>query len=204
MAWIRTGTSPGLRITSAIPPVFEAYATVVAPHGRDDRARQDRAMLALLGAGSADQPWWLGYLETGADDVVFPAAPRVTLYAGWHYVLVRAGPAQAAAWGPRRWWSRRCLPDLMYPADRSWLVSRLWEDEWTCIGGPRGLPPAPRPRPGAPRASRRTGGGCAIPRRAPARAAGTDPRVGLMGGRGDRGRCPRAGGRGGQCPNSRR
>jgi len=31
------------------------------------------------------------------------------------------------------------LPDLIFPADRSWLVSALWDDTWTCIGGPRHL-----------------------------------------------------------------
>jgi hypothetical protein len=27
----------------------------------------------------------------------------------------------------------------MFPADRAWLVSTLWDDDWTCIGGPRAL-----------------------------------------------------------------
>jgi len=27
----------------------------------------------------------------------------------------------------------------MFPADRSWLVSTLWDDDWTCIGGPAAL-----------------------------------------------------------------
>ncbi|MFI2709298.1 hypothetical protein ACH495_04090 [Micromonospora sp. NPDC018662] len=31
------------------------------------------------------------------------------------------------------------LPDLFFPADRSWLVSALWDDTWTCIGGPEQL-----------------------------------------------------------------
>jgi hypothetical protein len=64
------------------------------------------------------------------------ALPKVTLYAGWEYVLVEAGPRQAATW--RRdesvtW--RDELPDLIFPADRSWLVSRLSDDDWTCLGG---------------------------------------------------------------------
>jgi hypothetical protein len=33
VAWIANSTSTGLTITSAIPPVFEAYATVVLPYG---------------------------------------------------------------------------------------------------------------------------------------------------------------------------
>jgi hypothetical protein len=28
------------------------------------------------------------------------------------------------------------LPELFFPEDRSWLVSALWDDTWTCIGGP--------------------------------------------------------------------
>jgi hypothetical protein len=65
----------------------------------------------------------------------------VTLYARWHYVLVTAGPKQAATWRQNDLGSFRkgALPDLMFPADRSWLVSTLWDDDWSCIGGPAGL-----------------------------------------------------------------
>ena len=71
VAWIVGGTSVGRTITSAIPPVFEAYATVVLPPGgeQDDF---DRAVLTLLTGQPASQPWWLGYLDTGSDDIVFP------------------------------------------------------------------------------------------------------------------------------------
>jgi hypothetical protein len=27
------------------------------------------------------------------------------------------------------------LPNLMFPTDRSWLSSTLWDDDWTCVGG---------------------------------------------------------------------
>jgi hypothetical protein len=62
------------------------------------------AVLALLSEQSPGQRWWLGYLDTGADDVVLPGAPTVTLYSGWQYVLVEAGrirppPAARAAAG---------------------------------------------------------------------------------------------------------
>jgi hypothetical protein len=74
----------------------------------------------LIEQTAADQPWWLGYLDTGSHDVVFNNAPKVTLYAGWQYVLVEAGPKQADTWRtghPRS--SRGTLPDLIFPADRS-------------------------------------------------------------------------------------
>jgi hypothetical protein len=141
VAWIADGTSVGRAITAAIPPVFEAYATVVLPWGGEGQDQHDQAVLALLSEQSAGHLWWLGYLDTGADDIVFPHAPKVTLYSGWHYVLVEAGPEQAATWrqyGDRSFW-KGALPNLMFPADRSWLVSTLWDDDWTCIGGPAGL-----------------------------------------------------------------
>jgi hypothetical protein len=141
VTWIATSTTPAQTITAAIPPVFEAYATVVLPPWDEGQSAHDQAMLAPLREQSAGQPWWLGYLDTGADDIVFPDAPKVTLYTGWHYVLVQAGPEQAASWrrdDPESFW-KGSLPNLMFPADHSWLVSTLWDDDWTCIGGPIGL-----------------------------------------------------------------
>jgi hypothetical protein len=136
VAWIVNGTSTGLTITSAIPPVFDAYATIVLPDNETDQQEHNQAVLALLSEESAGQRWWLGYLDTGADDIVFPDAPMVTMYARWHYVLAEAGPEQAAAWRKDNGglWGG-VLPDVMFPADRSWLLSTLWDDDWTCIGG---------------------------------------------------------------------
>jgi hypothetical protein len=140
VAWIVNGTSPGRTITAAIPPVFEAYATVLLAYG-EKREVHDRALLTLLREQSPGQRWWLGYLDTGVDDIVFPDAPKVTSHYGWHYVLVEAGPDQAAAWRPKggRAFGTGDLPNLMFPADQSWLVSTLWDDDWSCIGGPAGL-----------------------------------------------------------------
>ena len=83
VAWIAAGTayhsglptSMSRTITGAIPPVFEAYATVVLPYAGEGQDRHDQAVLALLSQQPAGQPWWLGYLDTGADDIVFPDAP---------------------------------------------------------------------------------------------------------------------------------
>jgi len=141
VAWIADGASVGRTITAAVPAVFEAYATVVLPDGGEGQDERDRAVLALLSEESVGQPWWLGYLDTGADDIVFPDAPKVTLYQDWRYLLVQAGPEQAATWRRSGDWSfwKGALPNLMFPADRSWLVSTLWDDDWTCIGGPADL-----------------------------------------------------------------
>jgi hypothetical protein len=134
VAWIEENTPSGLRITSAIPPVFEAYVTLELP-GTGNHApgsllekweQLDKewelhgtGVLALLSEHSEPQPWWLGYLETGAADLIFNGAQRTRFYADWPYVLIEAGPEQARSW--RENCSKGVLPDLMFPADRSWI-----------------------------------------------------------------------------------
>ncbi|HEY1419999.1 MAG TPA: hypothetical protein VGG90_04740 [Candidatus Dormibacteraeota bacterium] len=142
--WIGDGTAVGRQITAAIPPVFADYATLVqfsVPGPRDVRQerRQDLALIELLRQHTPQQPWWLGYLDTGASHIVFWDAPKVMLYSGWSYVLIEAGPEQAAASRPAPGgesnWKSTELPDLMFPEDHAWLVSTLWDDDWSCIGG---------------------------------------------------------------------
>jgi hypothetical protein len=135
VAWITGQTTEDLSITTAIPPVFDAYATFYPP-GFADYETQERAVVEELTKHTADQPWWLGYLDTGAHDIVFPLAPKVSLYWGWPYVLVEAGPEQVLTWRTGHLRGDGSLPDLLFPADRSWLVSALWDDTWTDIGGP--------------------------------------------------------------------
>lgn len=36
-----------------------------------------------------------------------------------------------------RWFT--ALPGLIFPADRSRLVSSMWDDAWACVGGPAEL-----------------------------------------------------------------
>lgn len=133
--WIAGRTTSGPTITTAIPPIFDAYATTYQADGVAV-AVHERAVVDDLTRHTPDQPWWLGYLETGAHDVVFPLAPRVSLYWAWPYVLVEAGPEQALTWRTGHIRGNGSLPDLFFPADRSWLASALWDDTWTCIGGP--------------------------------------------------------------------
>ncbi|HEX4364649.1 MAG TPA: hypothetical protein VHZ75_08875 [Solirubrobacteraceae bacterium] len=128
-----------------MPPNFAAYCAVALPEPEEGaQRRHDHAVIATLTSCTDAQPWWLGYLETsiGAEEVVFYDAPRVTLYENWNYVLVEAGPDQALSWrqseGPRAPW-KGAVPDIMFPADRSWLLSTLWDDHWSGIGGSEAL-----------------------------------------------------------------
>lgn len=130
-AWITRNTAVGVAITSAIPPMFDSYATITGlpsystPHGLP--SPEQRLVHVLRQYGEAS--WWLGYLANGVDDTVFPGARTMTLYYGWKYVLVQAGPDQALEW-------RDSLPDLLFPTDRTWLHSTMWDDDWACLGGP--------------------------------------------------------------------
>ena len=155
--WIANNKRIDRTITAAIPPLYAAYATVVLPNPEDgldphERVaewtgeyirewrlgalrRHESALLDVLVEHSANRFWWLGYLEYGlTSDIIFPDASRVSMYSDWHYVLVEAGPDQAATWREPLGW-KIAIPDVMFPADRSWLVSTLWDDDWTCIGG---------------------------------------------------------------------
>jgi hypothetical protein len=136
--WIAGHTTEGPSITTAIPPIYAAYATSHQPDNASIAA-YERAVVDDLARHTPDQPWWLAFLETGAHDIVFPLAPRVPLYWNWPYVLVEAGPEQALTWRTGHMRGQGALPDLFFPADRSWLVSALWDDTWTCIGGPVAL-----------------------------------------------------------------
>ena len=101
VGWISGSTMSGTTIGSAIPAVFPAYATLVDPQWYDGMpGHQDGPFAAAVLEHLAVRfpaLCWLGYLETGADDVVFPEAARVALYADWRYVFVLAGPEQAAS-----------------------------------------------------------------------------------------------------------
>jgi hypothetical protein len=122
--WVMDGTEPGRRITAAIPPMFAAYATLTdagepqMPRNLSLERRQDLAFVDVLRRHSRDMAWWIGYLDTGASDIVFWDAPKVTLYEGWHYVFVLAGPEQAATWRPARGghpnWKSTELPEVSH------------------------------------------------------------------------------------------
>ncbi len=128
--WITNGTESGRRVTAAIPPLYAAYATLTnlpgapgLPRELGMERRQDLAFVEVLRRHSNDMAWWIAYLDTGASDIVFWDAPKVTLYEDWRYVFVLAGPEQAASWRPAPGgapnWKSTELPEVIFPEDRS-------------------------------------------------------------------------------------
>src|SRR3712207_1575373 len=105
VAWLADRPS-GFSVATAIPLVFAAYGTFHKPAHATEEAHE-RAVVDALRRSTADQPWWLGYLDTGVHDVVFPSAPRVSLYWDWPYVVVEAGPDEALTWRTGRSEERR-------------------------------------------------------------------------------------------------
>lgn len=139
VAWL-AGRPTGTSMVTAVPPVFAAYGTLYMPEENVPVRVHERAIVGALAAHTAPQPWWLGYLDTGPHDVVFPEAPLVSLYFDWRYVLVEGGPSEALRWrlGHMRSPDGH-LPELLFPFDRSWLVTALWDDAFARIGGSTGL-----------------------------------------------------------------
>jgi hypothetical protein len=96
-------------------------------HGRTGRPRTpDRdvlegiAFVLATGIGWAKLPAELGYGS------------------GWTCWRRLQEWAEAGVFDRLRSW-RAPGPDLVFPADRSWLLSRLWDDDWRCLGGPTAL-----------------------------------------------------------------
>ena len=97
VAWLAEGP-PGTSIPTAMPQVFEAYATPHLP-GRTAPARvHEQAIADTLAAHTAPQPGRLGCRHTGAHDIVLPEAPLLSLYLDWPGVLVEGGPSEAMSW----------------------------------------------------------------------------------------------------------
>ena len=64
--------------------MFEQFAIFEELDADDDAllVEQERAVIRHL-VDFGPHEWWLGYLDTGAHDVVFPTARTVKMYANW-------------------------------------------------------------------------------------------------------------------------
>jgi hypothetical protein len=150
VAWIERAVDFSTRTITQVPPGFAAYCRLELPDLRyappdqaaAAQAAHDQGVVDVLGAAPGSHSWWLGYLEYGIGvDLVFDDAPRTSLF-GWDFVLVQAGPQQALGWrahstGATAW--KGALPDLIFPADRAWMLFTSWDDVWSGIGGSEDL-----------------------------------------------------------------
>jgi hypothetical protein len=135
VSWIRSNTVGGGRITAAIPPIYPRYATLMPSAGTAPEVFERECVEALEGC-TPSQPWWLGFLHTGAFPSPFPDAQEVELNYNWEYLFVRARPPQALNWrrGNIRSGLDGLIPEIIYPEDRSWLLSGMWDDAFICLG----------------------------------------------------------------------
>jgi hypothetical protein len=70
----------------------------------------------ILKVHTAEQPSWLGYLDTGAHDVVFNTVPKVTLYWGLEVRPRRSRPRASSDMADRshpRWPVRRAARPVL-------------------------------------------------------------------------------------------
>lgn len=133
LTWISSGTRPGDSIHSAVPPIFENYATIVVARDAEVRQAQHRAIGAVL-ESTKEAALWIGVIETGDPDDYLADAVRATLYANWPYHMKYISASTLL--DHRNAHSERGpLPDLVFPPDRSWLATRLWDDSWISFGG---------------------------------------------------------------------
>lgn len=133
--WIADATRPSMEVTSAIPPVFEAYATITHEYDDGDgsdssigelnmvRDRVD-ALLPHLAAATGDVEIWFGFRYYAAY-YLEDEDGRIDVYE--HVFQFATGPLAALSAG--------MLPELVWPADRSWLLSNLYDDDWSYVGG---------------------------------------------------------------------
>jgi hypothetical protein len=100
--WIDRGTTGGLAITSGIPPVFSAYATVVVPEPDvpEEQQARDGALLNVLVRHSTQERWWLA-APAAAGAIIGSAIPlAAALSETWQYAVLAA--AAVALLAPRR------------------------------------------------------------------------------------------------------
>lgn len=124
VAWIRRGTVVSETIRSAIPEGFDVYGLLDIS---EERPTED----ALLAAVTADSNTQLvaGWIDRGP----YPPQPgdEHVLYSGWRYRFRRTKASQLQGLPAE---GDGGFPDLLFPPDRSWLISLLWDDSWRSVG----------------------------------------------------------------------
>ena len=137
--WIAGHTTAGISITTAIPPVFDAYATTTRPTTSPPPPTSTPWSKTSSRTPRTSPGGWA--TSTPAPTTSSSPTPRRCRSTGaGRTCWSRPAPSKPSPGGPVTCATPEgALPDLFFPADRSWLVSALWDDTWTCVGGPAPL-----------------------------------------------------------------
>jgi hypothetical protein len=126
VAWIRDGTSVSRTIRSAIPDGYDVDGLVDLV---EDGGRTESRLLTALGI-AADEELVAGWIDR--DGLMTEAGDEHLLYATWRYRIRIVRTAELE--GRLHPDVHDDFPDLLFPRDRAWLVSTLWDDTWRSIG----------------------------------------------------------------------
>ncbi|WP_133767040.1 hypothetical protein [Amnibacterium kyonggiense] len=124
VAWIRRATAVGGTLRSAIPGGFDVYGLLDVSEARPT---EDALLRAVAPEPSTELI--AGWIDRGP----YPPHPgdEHVLYSGWRYRFQRI--ESACLFGlPAE--GEGGFPDLLFPDDRSWLISLLWDDSWRSVG----------------------------------------------------------------------
>lgn len=133
--WDRRGLGT---VAFLMPPVFPAYARIDAwPDGADDERRlQDLLAIVARHTATPDDAYvglWEGYggLHPSPGQPLIQLPPFASLR---RYMLLRGAVSAGAAMMPHP----SChAPDLMWPADRAWLLATDTDIDHAFLGGSR-------------------------------------------------------------------
>jgi hypothetical protein len=128
VSWITSDRAAGGTLRYALPADFEVYG-VLDLTGEDD-ATEDMLLNALV--TDLSHTLIAGWIDRGP----WPPPPgdEHHLYYNWSYRFRRVAASDLQGLPPE---GEGSFPDLLFPQDRSWLVSLLWDDSWRSIGASR-------------------------------------------------------------------
>lgn len=124
VAWIRRDTAVSGTIRSAIPGGFDAYGLLDIS---EERPTEDALLQAVAPENSMELI--AGWIDRGP----YPPQPgdEHFLYSSWRYRFRQVSAASLQGLPTE---GDGGFPDLLFPPDRSWLISLLWDDSWRSVG----------------------------------------------------------------------
>lgn len=128
--WLRLNNGAAGTLGYAIPGYFAVYGAMNLPD--EIAATEDRLLDAL--APESGEELIAGWIDRGPWPP--PAGDEHVIYWDWKYRLRRVQSSDLRGLPGE---GERCFPDLLFPINRSWLVSMLWDDSWRSIGATRAV-----------------------------------------------------------------